>query len=118
MNAFFDAMSRYADFEGRTSRLDFLMFHVVFIGLAVGLGLLEDMLGWAPADDVGLLVNVYFLLMLLPSISIGVRRFHDAGRSGWWYALVLVPLVGFVVYAVLFFLPPDGAGDEIGAHIA
>lgn len=28
------------------------------------------------------------LSMFLPSMALGVRRYHDAGFSGWWYVLL------------------------------
>jgi uncharacterized membrane protein YhaH (DUF805 family) len=30
----------------------------------------------------------------VPSLSCMVRRLHDTGRSGWWYFIGFVPLIG------------------------
>lgn len=27
---------------------------------------------------------IWSLVVLLPSLAVGVRRLHDTGRSGWW----------------------------------
>lgn len=32
----------------------------------------------------------FYLVILLPSIAVAVRRLHDIGRSGWWYLLFVV----------------------------
>ncbi len=102
MGSFIDALRHYADFSGRSSRRAFGLYHLQMIALGVVIGLAEDMMGLAPADDVGLLTNLYLLVMLLPTVSICVRRLHDMGYGGGWVALTLVPLVGFVVYPMLF----------------
>jgi len=33
------------------------------------------------------------LALLVPSLSVTVRRLHDTGRSGWWLLIALVFLV-------------------------
>ena len=40
---------------------------------------------------------VYGLLLIVTtwiSIAISVKRFHDRGKSGWWYLIIFVPLIG------------------------
>jgi len=44
------------------------------------------------------------LVAVLPWLTISVRRLHDAGWSGWWVLLVLVPF-GYVAVGVLLALP-------------
>ena len=55
------------------------------------------------------LLGEAFLLLILPTIYIHIinviRRFHDMGRSGWWYFLTLIHLVHLVAYAFLLFAP-------------
>ena len=46
---------------------------------------------------------IYFLVALalfLPSLAVAVRRLHDAGYSGWYYLLGLIPLVGGIILIV------------------
>jgi uncharacterized membrane protein YhaH (DUF805 family) len=42
--------------------------------------------------EVGLLVLLYRPIMAIPTTSITVRRLHDAGRSGWWALLWILPV--------------------------
>jgi uncharacterized membrane protein YhaH (DUF805 family) len=35
-----------------------------------------------------------------PSIAVLVRRLHDTDRSGWWYWISFVPLIGTIVLFV------------------
>jgi uncharacterized Tic20 family protein len=42
---------------------------------------------------------VWSLGILIPSLALSVRRFHDAGFSGKWLLLYLVPAILFFVVA-------------------
>ncbi len=50
---------------------------------------------------VTILVWLYALASLLPTLSAGIRRLHDTDRSGWWWLVVLIPLVGEIWFIVL-----------------
>jgi uncharacterized membrane protein YhaH (DUF805 family) len=55
------------------------------------------------------------ILLLYPSIVIWVKRFHDAGKSGWWFLAVFVAqaVTSIVVsrFIVARFLPPPPPVD-------
>jgi uncharacterized membrane protein YhaH (DUF805 family) len=79
------ALKKYAVFKGRTSRREYWMFYLfnaIFMILAV---ILDTLLGTfiknAFAITGGLFSAIYLFAILLPYISIGVRRLHDVGRS-------------------------------------
>ena len=40
------------------------------------------------------------LAMVVPSFTLAVRRFHDIGKSGWYYLLGLIPLAGPIILLV------------------
>jgi len=95
------AISRFARFGGRASRAEYWYFFLSVLLLNVlftllGLVFSESVLG----ELIEVLSSVFLLLVLVPSISIGVRRLHDVSKSGWWYLLILVPLIGplFLLY--------------------
>ena len=46
------------------------------------------------------LTDLFWFGTLLPSVAVGVRRLHDIDRSGWWYLLMFVPLIGAIVLIV------------------
>ena len=60
------------------------------------------------------LLCIYGLIALIPSISVFVRRMHDIGRSGWWYWLALVPLVGVIVLLVFLLTGSDRGDNQYG----
>jgi uncharacterized membrane protein YhaH (DUF805 family) len=111
---------KYATFQGRASRSEywyFLLFVMVVALVLSGLAfLLVGANGFADMQNGGSmpvgamvlfgLVGLFYLGVLLPSIAVGVRRFHDRNLSGWYYlgAIVLgiVPFVGFLASIAAF----------------
>jgi uncharacterized membrane protein YhaH (DUF805 family) len=52
--------------------------------------------------------------LFLPNLAVTVRRLHDAGHSGWWVLINLLPLIGFIVllvFTVMDSKPPNQWGD-------
>jgi uncharacterized membrane protein YhaH (DUF805 family) len=43
--------------------------------------------------------GLVWLALLLPNLSVAVRRLHDRGLAGWWVLLMLIPVIGRVTNA-------------------
>jgi uncharacterized membrane protein YhaH (DUF805 family) len=91
MNWYLDVLKKYAVFSGRAGRKEYWMFALFSFIIGLVLGFIEVMF-----DDSGIVVNLYSLATLIPSIAVGVRRMHDIDRSGWWLLLPIVNLVFLV----------------------
>ena len=50
----------------------------------------------------GYLYILVILATLVPSLSVGVRRLHDVGKSGWFTLIVLIPIIGAIWLLVLY----------------
>jgi uncharacterized membrane protein YhaH (DUF805 family) len=48
----------------------------------------------------GLLYLIGSLVLIVPLLSVEVRRLHDTGRSGWWILIGLIPCIGLIVLIV------------------
>ncbi|MGP1283533.1 MAG: DUF805 domain-containing protein [Parasphingopyxis sp.] len=111
MEWMFLPLRRYAEFGGRSRRMEYWMFFVLqfLIGIvfqvlifAVGGGAMLAA-GGDPTSlmAVGGALTVILILMLLvslalliPGIAVTVRRLHDTNRTGWW---ILAPLSGYIL---------------------
>jgi uncharacterized membrane protein YhaH (DUF805 family) len=91
------ALSGYAKFSGRARRSEYWWF-ALFLLLAVGVAAGLD----AAVGTETLIMGLVFLALLLPTIAVSVRRLHDTGRSGWFYLLNWVPIVGPILLLVWF----------------
>ena len=58
--------------------------------------------------------SAYSLISFLPSLSCTVRRLHDTGRSGWWYWISIIPLIGAIVLLVFLVADSDQGWNEYG----
>ncbi|MCX4524662.1 MULTISPECIES: DUF805 domain-containing protein [unclassified Streptomyces] len=96
MNYYTDVMKKYATFSGRARRQEFWMFFLINFGIAIVLMILDGVFGTYP-----LLTGIYALATFLPNLALTVRRLHDTGKSGWWYFVSVIPLVGFIWIIVL-----------------
>lgn len=57
---------------------------------------------------------VYFGL-LIPGVSVTIRRFHDVGLSGWLILIGLIPYVGGLFLFVVSLLPSQPCVNVHGA---
>ena len=93
MNWYLEVLRKYAVFSGRARRKEYWMFFLFNLIITFVLGFIEGIVGIAPEIDQSVLVTIYQLAVLIPSIAVGVRRMHDTDHSGWW---LLVPIVNLV----------------------
>ena len=106
---------KYVTFSGRAARSEFwwfvLFFYAAFFVLmTVDLALFgetttattETSASVSSETQFAPLSSLFVLGVLLPYISVAVRRLHDTDRSGWWYWIGLVPLIGLILLIVWF----------------
>ncbi len=90
---------RYADFNGRSRRMEYWMFQVFNFIVLMAVGLIVGLVGYATGSFesgssgpstfliivLSILVLAWLAVFLVPSIAVTVRRLHDRDMSGWWY---------------------------------
>jgi len=99
------AFDNYANFEGRARRSEywyFVLFHLIIIYVSSFIiGIISSIIG-ATGYLLYFIILLYVLVMLVPSLAVGVRRLHDTDKSGWIYLIGLIPLVGAILLLIFF----------------
>ena len=103
MNYYLQAFQRYADFSGRSRRSEFWYFYLFHI-LAVIVASIIDGITGQP-----IFIILYLLASFIPTLAVVVRRLHDIGKSGWYYFVSLIPLVGSIIL-IVFLVTDSQAG--------
>ncbi len=80
MEWYLNVLKNYAVFSGRAGRKEYWLFILIHSVIATGMVIVDFQL-----QLYFILYMSYALVMLVPCMSVIVRRLHDTGRSGWWY---------------------------------
>lgn len=109
-------LRRYTDFSGRSRRKEYWMFLLGVIIAALVLGFIEGLIGINAmvAGVYGPLTVLFLLAIIIPSIAVQVRRFHDQGKSGWFVLLGFIPFVGGIILLVFMCLEGAQGPNEYG----
>lgn len=75
--------NKYFKFNGRATRSEFWYFHLVNFIILLLLSIFEFVY-----------IDLFFrLIILIPSLTVAVRRFHDIGEPGW---VLFIPVVNII----------------------
>jgi len=96
MNWYLGVFKKYAEFKGRARRKEYWMFILFNAIVAVLLSILSLISG-----AFSILSYIYSLAILIPTIALTVRRLHDQDKSGGWYFICFVPIIGAIWLLVL-----------------
>lgn len=111
MNWFLIALKKYAVFQGRAQRSEYWYFALFYLLISIIAGVIDALTGtFDESSGIGLMGVIVTLALLIPSLSVSVRRLHDIGRTGWWLLIGLVPIIGIIVLIV--FAATDSAAGE------
>lgn len=107
---------KYADFSGRARRSEYWYFQLFNILFLMGVSLLTSLLGNSMAMIGSIIIFVYALGIIIPSIAIVVRRLHDIGKSGWWYFIGIIPLIGTIIILIYLCTDSQSGRNEYGPN--
>lgn len=105
-------------FKGRASRSEFWYF-LLFVSL---LSLVGILLGFAVGQETKAAIIIWSITALLyiccvpACISVEVRRFHDIGRSGFYYWLGAIPYIGAIIILCYMVQPTKAGKNEYGSE--
>lgn len=99
------------DFEGRISRKEYWTGILVVIAFGVTVGVMGNWL------DKGMFQTMFLrilqVVILVPSLALQIKRWHDRNKSAWWCLINLVPIIGGIwSFIELGFLPSVNEENE------
>lgn len=93
------------NFNGRMNRSRYWMTVLYGFVLSIAISIVLNTLG-LENTAIGGIINFAFCILCLPFT---VRRLHDLNKSGWWYLVFLIPIIGFFFFFYFgFFKGTDG----------
>lgn len=119
--------SKYAVWRGRSSRSEFWFWILFTFVVSVVTNALDRIFGFrvydvGDADGYAVVYNTFGwlsllagLVLILPTISVSVRRLHDTNHSGWWWWLQLLNFLcflGTIILIFAFYIKPSDPGDN------
>jgi uncharacterized membrane protein YhaH (DUF805 family) len=105
----------YANFKGRARRSEYWYFALGNLILLFIAAVIDNVAGinFAPIPY-GPIYLLVLLANFIPSLAVAVRRLHDVGKSGWFYFIILIPIIGAIWLLVLFFTEGERNTNQYG----
>ena len=91
---------KYFVIQGRASKSEFWWFQLLWSASFFIMFIFEG------SDPVTYFFYGIIVIIFIPLFTVGVRRLHDTGKSGFYYFWSLVPFIGSLI--VLAFMLGDG----------
>ena len=95
---------KYFVISGRATSDEFWEFQVFIILVLAGLIITAAITDWSILLLLGI---IFYVIVFIPSSCACIRRLHDAGFSGWFILLQLIPTIGVFILLVMLLWKSD-----------
>jgi len=106
----------FADFNNRARRKEFWGYQLFDILLFILVVFVCDFTIGLSSGDFDGLTYLYGFITFLPRLAVFCRRMHDIGRSGAWWLLLFIPIIGLVVLLVMCCIDSQSDKNEYGDY--
>lgn len=109
--------SKYCTFTGRASRSEYwwwILFTAI-IGLLFGIPSGLQSIHESSPSGLPVISYIVSALLFLPSLGVLFRRLHDTGKSGWWWLIGFIPVVGTIILIVFCCQPSQAFLNQYGS---
>jgi len=101
---FINPYKNYMKFEGRANRAEYWWFHYFFFIFSAFLSLIQEVflidfdysrkIDFPIANIAMIILAIWWLLSIIPLLSLAVRRMHDCNKHG---AYLFIPIYGWII---------------------
>jgi uncharacterized membrane protein YhaH (DUF805 family) len=107
---------KYATFSGRAKRMEYWLFFLFYMLMIFIGGLIDGLLGTYDLEvEFFLFMFIFGSLLSIPLLSVHIRRLHDINKSGYWWFIIFVPLIGFFWSIILSCLSGTKGANDFGS---
>jgi uncharacterized membrane protein YhaH (DUF805 family) len=110
------SLRKYAVFKGRASRREHWTFELTNSVITLALFVAVVMVASVGYQYFVSLPFIYIAATTVPSLASLVRRLHDTNRSGWWFFVSLVPVVGPLILFSMTVTRSDPGQNRFGPN--
>ena len=123
MDWYLKVWKQYSDFSGRARRKEYWMFYLFnmiallllyMVVAIVAVGVMVTTKNESLLFLAMIPLIIYCLAVLIPDLAVTVRRLHDIGKSGWWFFISLIPVVGGIWLLVLLCTDSESGANKWG----
>jgi len=122
MKWWIQSLKKSFDWSGRASRTEFLMFwllsflfYLVCLGIIGILLIAERMVSQLSGIEfISIIPFFAWLLLIAPSTTLGIRRLHDIGKSGWYLFIGVIPVIGAIMLLIWSLKKGDKGENQYG----
>lgn len=80
------------NYQGRARRKEY-WYYILIASIIILIGFTLDGI----LDTPDTLSGLAGFILFFPSLAVTIRRLHDIGKSGWWYLISAIPLIGSLI---------------------
>ena len=106
MDAVKSGIGKSFSFRGRASRSEYWWWWMLASVLLLIICAIIALLG-----NIGI-AAIFPVLLIPPTTTVIVRRLHDVEKSGWFFLIVLIPIVG-ILYLIYLFIQEGNMSENI-----
>ena len=112
------SLKDFVKFNGRSCRTESRYFLIFNIMIGVSAGLIDMLMGFTieiiPGIPTLILSEITRGILILPNVSLVIRRLHDINKSGWWM-LLFFTIVGLIpMFYWLYYKEGDQSENNYG----
>jgi uncharacterized membrane protein YhaH (DUF805 family) len=115
MNYYLRAFKNFLDFEGRANKSEFwyfVLFNILFSATAMLIDRIFEI--QTPLFKSDSISRIYSIIVFIPGLAVTVRRLHDAGKTGGFIFIVLIPIIGIIWLLLILSADGDSGKNKYG----
>ncbi len=129
ISAYRSMFKKYAQFSGRSRRSEYwyamlmntiiiFVFELIML-VPITKGIINNHLSTGETIFTlagAIIFFLYYLAILIPSLSMTVRRLHDIGKSAWWLLIGFIPYIGSIILFIFSVLDSQPGANKYGPN--